>query len=113
MINKKVGQIVIKYCGLPLNISAKDLSEKQIKSIASALKNMEIKILGTKGFQNAQVTFGGVKTCEFDEFSMQSKLCQGLFACGEVLDITGDCGGYNLQWAFSSGVLAGKAATEC
>ena len=113
MINKKVGQIVIKYCGLPLNISAKDLSEKQIKSIASALKNMEIKILSTKGFQNAQVTFGGVKTCEFDEFSMQSKLCQGLFACGEVLDITGDCGGYNLQWAFSSGVLAGKAATEC
>ena len=56
---------------------------------------------------NAQVTAGGIRTSEFDPRTLESRLCPRLFACGEVLDIDGDCGGYNLQWAWSSGVLAG------
>ena len=57
---------------------------------------------------SAQVTAGGIVTAEFNEETMESKLCPGLFACGEVLDVDGDCGGFNLQWAWSSGWLAGQ-----
>ena len=58
----------------------------------------------------AQVTAGGILTSEFDPETMESRLVPGLYACGEVLDIDGDCGGYNLQWAWSSGRCAGHAA---
>ena len=58
----------------------------------------------------AQVTAGGIVTEEFDPTTMESRLVPGLYACGEVLDVDGDCGGYNLQWAWSSGRLAGRSA---
>ena len=60
----------------------------------------------------AQVTAGGIVTAEFDPMTMESRLVRGLYACGEVLDIDGDCGGYNLQWAWSSGITAGRCAGE-
>ena len=60
----------------------------------------------------AQVTAGGLRTEEFDPRTMQSLLVPGLYACGEVLDIDGDCGGYNLQWAWATGYLAGTAAAN-
>ena len=63
---------------------------------------------GVMGFDSAQVTAGGVSTWEFDPRTLESTVNPGLFACGEVLDIDGDCGGFNLQWAWSSGYLAGK-----
>jgi predicted flavoprotein YhiN len=59
---------------------------------------------------NAQVTAGGVYTRDFDPTTMESRLVPGLYACGEVLDIDGKCGGYNLQWAWSSGCVAGRNA---
>ena len=62
------------------------------------------------GMDSAQVTAGGIVTEEFDCFTMESRLVPGLYACGEILDIDGDCGGYNLQWAWSSGRLAGRSA---
>ena len=110
MINKKVGQIIVKYCQIPLSTSADNLSAREIDRLVTTLKSFDLEVLGTKGFQNAQVTAGGILTKDFDNHTMESRLCKGLFACGEVLDVTGDCGGYNLQWAFSSGVMAGKAA---
>ncbi len=64
---------------------------------------------GTEGFESAQVTAGGICTDEFDPATMESLLVPGLYACGEVLDIDGDCGGYNLQWAWASGRAAGRA----
>ena len=99
-----------KYCQIPLSTSADNLSAREIDRLVTALKSFDLEVLGTKGFQNAQVTAGGILTKDFDNHTMESRLCKGLFACGEVLDVTGDCGGYNLQWAFSSGVMAGKAA---
>ena len=63
---------------------------------------------GTLGMEHAQVTAGGVPTCEFRADTLESRLAPGVFAVGEVLDIDGDCGGFNLQWAWSSGYLAGK-----
>ena len=62
------------------------------------------------GMDSAQVTAGGIVTSEFEETTMESKRVPGVFACGEVLDIDGACGGFNLQWAWSSGRLAGWAA---
>lgn len=108
MLNKRVGQALLKSVGIaPLSRLAATLSEKEIKRLASAIKAWKFKITGTMSWNNAQVTRGGALTAEFDPVTMESKLVKGLFACGEVLDIDGDCGGYNLQWAWSSGHLAG------
>ena len=65
-------------------------------------------VRGTDGFDTAQVTAGGLLTDAFDPRTMESRLHPGLFACGEVLDIDGPCGGFNLQWAWASGRLAGR-----
>ena len=65
-------------------------------------------VKGTDSFDNAQVTAGGIRTKEFDPETLESRIVKNLFACGEVLDIDGDCGGYNLQWAWASGYTAGR-----
>ena len=71
-----------------------------------------VAVTGTNGMKNAQVTAGGLETKDFDPRTMMSKRVRGLFACGEALDIDGDCGGFNLQWAWSSGRLAGVSAAR-
>lgn len=109
-LNKRLGQVIVKSCGFKLNKDAYELNENQIMQIAEKIKDFRIKVTGVNGFQNAQVTAGGVLTDDFEKKTMESKLQKGLFACGEILDIDGDCGGYNLQWAFSSGYLAAKSA---
>ena len=65
-------------------------------------------VTGVCGFDQAQVTAGGLCTDEFDPETMKSRLVSGLYACGELLDVDGDCGGFNLQWAWASGRLAGR-----
>ena len=70
--------------------------------------DFRLKLLGTGGFDAAQVTAGGVKTGGFNPETLESWFMPGLFACGEVLDVDADCGGYNLQWAWASGRLAGR-----
>ncbi|MDD6565116.1 MAG: NAD(P)/FAD-dependent oxidoreductase, partial [Clostridiales bacterium] len=87
------------------------LSDKELKTIVSVIKGMKLKICGTSSWNNAQVTKGGALVSEFNSETMQSKLVKGLYACGELLDIDGDCGGYNLQWAWSSGYVAGCSAS--
>ena len=111
MLNKRVGQAVLKAAGAaPLSRIASELTERELKRIASVIKAWRFDIRGTMSWNNAQVTKGGAVTAQFDPSTMQSRLVKGLFACGELLDIDGDCGGYNLQWAWSSGYLAGAAA---
>lgn len=87
-----------------------ELSDPEVVRLAILIKMLQIKITGTMTLQNAQITLGGVKTSELDRISMESKLCKGLFVCGEIMDIDGDCGGYNLQWAWSSGFAAAEGA---
>lgn len=87
-----------------------ELSDAEVNRLAIVIKMMLIKITGTMTLQNAQITLGGVTTSELDPVSMESKLCKGLFVCGEIMDIDGDCGGYNLQWAWSSGFAAADGA---
>lgn len=111
MINKKIGMTVMKYAGiLPYSRRADSISDKEINSLCNALKGFCIKVVGTTSWNNAQVTAGGISTDEVDEKTLKSKLCDGLYIVGEILDIDGDCGGYNLQWAWSSGYIAGENA---
>lgn len=106
-LHKKVGMQILKRAGIvPLSRSVSSLSEREIKKVASAVKNVEFIITDTMGFENAQVTAGGIDASEFYPETMESKIVKGLYAAGEILDVDGDCGGFNLQWAFSSAYLA-------
>ena len=78
--------------------------------LCRGVKAFDIALTEPLGMDAAQVTAGGILTEEFDPDTLESRLVPGLYACGEVLDIDGDCGGYNLQWAWSSGRLAGYSA---
>ena len=88
------------------------LKRADLKALAALLTAWPIAVSGTRGFSEAQVTIGGIDTADFDSESLQSWIVPGLFACGEVLDIDGDCGGYNLQWAWSSGRTAAEYAVQ-
>ena len=101
LINKKLGQVILKSCNINQNLSTNDLNKENIKSIAGKVKNFCFDTLGNTGFTNAQATSGGADLNEFSS-QLMSKKVSGLFAVGEVLDVDGDCGGYNLQWAWSS-----------
>ena len=109
-INKRLAQVVLKYCGYKLGDSVSVLSDADFTKIAKALKNFEFNVLSNTGFLNSQVSAGGISTDEFDPKTLMSKRYKGLFAAGEILDIDGDCGGFNLSWAFASGTLAAESA---
>ena len=104
----RLARMLAKYAGIKQDAPAASLDARALKSLANAAKAFALPVRGTEGFATAQVTAGGIKASEFDAATMRSRLVPGLYACGEVLDIDGDCGGYNLQWAWSSGHLAGR-----
>ena len=108
-LNKRLGQVILKYCGYTLSDSPAILDAKKV---AFALKDFRFKVLSHTGFNDSQVTAGGLLTEQFDKQTFISKKHKGLFAVGEILDIDGDCGGFNLRFAFMSGILAGKNAAE-
>ena len=112
MLNKRLGQIVLKHCGFKLSDSAEILTKNDCEKIALTLKALAFKITGNTGFINSQVTAGGISTDQFDNKTMMSKKHNGLFASGELLDIDGDCGGFNLAWCWASGMLAAEGCTE-
>ena len=112
IVNIKLGYVVMKLCNIKSNTPIKDLTNRCIEQIISILKCFEISISGTKDFSSAQITCGGIKTTQVDAKTMMSKLHAGLFMCGEILDIHGDCGGYNLHLAWTTGRIAGTSAAE-
>lgn len=107
ILHNRLGRVLTQAAGIPLSAPISSLSEAQLVEAARLAKGLEAPLTEPLGMDSAQVTAGGIVTAEFNEETMESKLCPGLFACGEVLDVDGDCGGYNLQWAWSSGRLAG------
>lgn len=109
---KRIGQAVMKSVGISLGNASNTLSQKQLDDIAMSLKATNFKLSGTKDFSFAQVTSGGAVTDEFDRKTMQSKKVENLFCAGEILNVDGDCGGFNLNWAWSSGRLAAKSIAE-
>ena len=107
-VQSRLGQMLCKYAGISGGDTIRTISDKKLEILASAMTDFRLPITGVSGFETAQVTAGGIKTSEFDPDTMESRLVSGLYACGEVLDVDGDCGGFNLQWAWASGLLAGE-----
>ena len=113
MINKKLGQFLSKVSGIEkLSKPVKDLNDSDIRKLCTVLKKYRVKILETTGFKNAQVTAGGVLLDEVNIETLESKIVKGLYFSGEVLDVYGECGGFNLQWAWASGHIAGENAAK-
>lgn len=104
ILHKNIGRAILKQSGCT------QLSNSSLKKICRCAKSFELTATGTMSWNNAQVTAGGVRTDEINPESFMSKKCPGLYVTGEILDIDGDCGGYNLQWAWSSGHIAGAHA---
>lgn len=112
IINKKLIPIFLKECGLEsIHIPCSNLSFLEKKKILSLLKLWEFKVSGTNSFNDSQVTSGGVDTREVNPETLESKLIPGLYFAGEILDVDGDCGGFNLHWAWASGYTSGKHAS--
>ena len=112
ILHNRLGRVISKEAGVKPGIPVKDIPDNVLREAAHMVKAFEIRLTEPMGMDSAQVTAGGILTSEFDPMTMESKLVPGLFACGEVLDIDGSCGGFNLQWAWSSGRLAGAQAGE-
>ncbi len=112
-MNKRLGQTVLKRAGIEkLSRLCGSLTPQEIRRVAEMIKTFPLQATGTKGWNAAQVTCGGILTKDFDPKTMESRLHKNLYAAGEVLNVTGDCGGFNLQWAWTSGYLAGCAMGE-
>ena len=112
ILHNRLGRVLTKAAGIKDRKQTCELTEEELQSVSAIVKCFELPLSEPLGMDSAQVTAGGVLTDDFNPMTMESKLVPGLYACGEVLDIDGDCGGYNLQWAWSSGYLAGKSAGE-
>ena len=112
LIPQKLSYFIMKRAGIKENTLFGKLSPQYIKLLVSNLKEAEFKICGTRDYDYSQVTCGGADGCDFNPKTLMSKKKNGLFACGELLNVNGDCGGYNLHFAFSSGRLAGASAIK-
>ena len=110
ILHNRLGRVLTQNAGISGYVPVSQLEDYEIDAVCRAVKGFEVTLTEPMGMDSAQVTAGGIVTKEFDPETMESKLVSGLYACGEVLDIDGDCGGYNLQWAWSSGRLAGAHA---
>ncbi len=112
LFNKRLGQVILKRAELSLSSYVKDIDDKQLKAICKLCKDFSLTVRGNTGFTNSQVSMGGFYTDQFDGKTLMATRLAGVFAAGEILDITGDCGGFNLQWAWSSGYAAAMGAVE-
>lgn len=112
LVHKKLGIELVKLEKIAPSSPIGDISDQKIKNLANLVHSLPFNITGTNGMKNAQVTAGGVETSGFFADSMMSKLVDGLFATGEVLNVDGDCGGFNLCFAWASGKAAGIAAAK-
>lgn len=106
----KVVDVLVTYLGLPADICLDTLNNKALEKMTRALQDIRLPVQGTRGFEYCQISAGGVPVTEVDPLTLESRLVSGLYLTGETLDVVGPCGGYNLQYAFSSGSLAGMAA---
>lgn len=111
LINKRLIPVVLTQAGInDVKRPAAALSAKEQEGIINILTDWRFKIRGTKGWTSAQVTAGGVDTKGIDQNTLESEIVRGVFFAGEIIDIDGLCGGFNLQWAWSSGFIAGQNA---
>ncbi len=110
ILHNRLGKVLCKAAGITGEGCTASLPDAALEAVSQTVKGLCLELTEPLGMDSAQVTAGGVLTSQFDSVTMESRLCPGLYACGEVLDIDGDCGGYNLQWAWASGLTAGGCA---
>jgi len=110
---KKLSQLFLKLAGIRPERPAGSLSEEEIQSLTELIKEFETEIASVNPFENAQICCGGVDVREINPKTLESKRKKGLYLIGELLDVDGICGGYNLQWAWSTGAIAGTHAGRC
>lgn len=111
ILNKKLMLLFIKLAGLKPSQQVNNVRKEKLLQVLMFCKQWRIHIIGNKGFDNAQVCAGGIEISQITEY-MESKIHAGLYFTGEILDIDGRCGGYNLQWAWTSGYIAGTHAAK-
>ncbi len=112
LLPEKLGQAMVLQSWLDIDSPCREISDLQMERLQKNLCNWKTDIKGRRPFKEAQVTAGGVDCRQVFPETLMSKKAPGLFFCGELLDVDGDTGGYNLQWCWSSGYAAGKAAAE-
>lgn len=112
MVNKKLAVVLLKCCQIKPSLPCSQVEEKFIRRLADKLKRFPTQIMDTNGYREAQVCCGGIDLAEVCAESLESRKVRGLYFAGEGLDVDGACGGYNLQWAWASGFVAGSHAAE-
>ena len=110
LINKRLILPILKEIGIDKNKQIAHLTNEEVRKLSEIFTDWRFNIIGSKSWEDAQVTAGGISTDEIHNSTMESKLLKGLFFAGEIMDVDGDCGGFNLQWAWSSGYMAGENA---
>lgn len=107
LFHKNIGNALMKSAGIKPSTACTDISDKELNLLSNTIADWRFKTVPRHDFQNAQVSAGGVKLSEIDPHTFETKKHRGLYVIGEALDVDGDCGGYNLQFAFASGMCAG------
>ena len=111
LFHKRMIPVILREAGFQeLQLPARLVTAPVIKSLASVCENWRIPINGTLSWKQAQVTAGGINAYEINPDSMESALVKGLYLTGEIMDVDGDCGGFNLYWAWATGMIAGRHA---
>ena len=111
LVHKKILDLLLAEKGLQAEMKARRIDDAGIRQILQSMREYTLEVIQVKSFKQAQVTSGGI-LLEDTDADFQSRLQPGLFFAGEVLDVDGRCGGYNLQWAFATGYIAGLAAAH-
>lgn len=112
VLPEKLSLILLQRAGISLKKKRGEWTDLEVQRLAEQMKKMQFEIVRCRGYEQAQVCTGGVPLAELKGDTMESKKVKGLYLAGELLDVDGACGGYNLQWAWSSGYLAGRAAAR-
>lgn len=113
LINKRLIPIILKESDTyDINRTCSEVSDKEIEQITKFLKCWRFKVIGSQSWMHSQVTAGGVNLKDICSNTLESKIIPGVYFAGELLDVDGDCGGFNLQWAWSSGYVAGTNASR-
>lgn len=112
LVSNKIAPVLLEICKIDKDIKSADVNTKQIKALAHQLNSWKLKVVDTQGFSHAEASGGGVRTLEVDNKTYESKLCKNLYFAGEVLDIVGNRGGFNLHFAWASGYLVGKSISK-
>ena len=106
----KIPPVVIPLAGLPADVPLSALSQRELDRLQHLITHLEVEVTGTREFKFSQLSTGGIPVTEVDPRTMESRGVPGLHFAGEVLDVVGPCGGFNLQWCWTSGAIAGKGA---